>query len=103
MRALNRISSKTMTKAGLKALSEGKYADGGGLWLRRRADGGAQWILRVTLHGRRREMGLGSVNIQPSQECAQKPLNGGCWRSQGSILSKPEKKSDARLNETYIS
>ena len=47
VRALNRISSKTMTKAGLKALSEGKYADGGGLWLRRRADGGAQWILSL--------------------------------------------------------
>ena len=40
----------------------GKYNDGGGLWLVRRKDGGGQWILRITMHGRRREMGLGSTS-----------------------------------------
>jgi hypothetical protein len=40
----------------------GKFNDGGGLWLVRRKDGGAQWILRLTMHGRRREMGLGSTS-----------------------------------------
>ncbi len=39
----------------------GKYSDGAGLWLHKRPDGGGQWFLRVTVHGRRREMGLGSV------------------------------------------
>ncbi|MGV8988483.1 MAG: Arm DNA-binding domain-containing protein [Cypionkella sp.] len=39
----------------------GKYLDGGGLWLVKREDGGGQWVLRVTVHGRRREMGLGSL------------------------------------------
>jgi len=37
----------------------GKHCDGAGLWLVKRRDGGAQWVLRVTAHGRRREMGLG--------------------------------------------
>lgn len=31
------------------------------MWLVKRHDGGGQWVLRVTIHGRRREMGLGSV------------------------------------------
>lgn len=43
-------------------MGPGKYADGGGLWLHRRDDGGGQWFLRVTVHGRRREMGLGSLS-----------------------------------------
>jgi integrase len=45
----------------LRSFAPGKYSDGGGLWLHRREDGGAQWVLRVTVHGRRREMGLGSA------------------------------------------
>jgi len=45
----------------IKTLGPGKYSDGGGLWFQRRKDGGAQWFLRVQIHGRRREMGLGSV------------------------------------------
>ena len=56
MRALNRLSA-----AQVKNCPPGKFNDGGGLWLHRRADGGAQWFLRVTVAGRRREMGLGSL------------------------------------------
>jgi len=55
-RALYRLSA---TK--VRTVPPGKYADGGGLWLNKRPDGGAQWFLRVTVHGRRREMGLGSL------------------------------------------
>ncbi|WP_430936555.1 tyrosine-type recombinase/integrase [Rhodovulum sp. YNF3179] len=45
----------------VKHLPSGKYPDGAGLWLVKRNDGGGQWIQRVTIHGRRREMGLGSI------------------------------------------
>ncbi len=55
MRELNRLSAKTIAAA-----APGKHADGGGLWFVKRDDGGAQWVLRVTVHGRRREMGLGA-------------------------------------------
>lgn len=55
-RTLNRLSA-----LGVKNAAAGKYADGGGLWLFKREDGGGQWVLRVTVHGRRREMGLGSI------------------------------------------
>ena len=54
-RETNRLSATVA-----KSAPVGKHADGGGLWLVKRADGGAQWVLRVTAHGRRREMGLGA-------------------------------------------
>lgn len=38
----------------------GKYFDGHGLFLRVRANGGKQWVQRITIRGRRREIGLGS-------------------------------------------
>lgn len=55
MRATNRLTAKGIANA-----KPGKHADGGGLWFHRRDDGGAQWFLRYTLHGQRREMGLGA-------------------------------------------
>ena len=72
-RALNKLSAAFVRNA-----PEGKHSDGGGLWLFQRADGGAQWILRVTVHGRRREMGLGSlsfVSLKEAREEAEK------WRA----------------------
>src|SRR6056297_2138426 len=69
-RPLHKLSSNApATKA------PGKYSDGGGLWLHKREDGGAQWVLRVTVHGRRREMGLGSfpaVTLREAREEAEK-------------------------------
>ena len=72
-RALNKLSA---TK--VRAAPPGKYSDGGGLWLNKRPDGGAQWFLRVTVHGRRREMGLGSlqdVSLKEVRETAER------WRA----------------------
>ena len=72
-RLLNRLSAVAVKNA-----AAGKYSDGGGLWLVKREDGGGQWVLRVTIHGRRREMGLGSiseVSLKEARETADK------WRS----------------------
>ena len=44
---------------GLTSLPPGKYEDGAGLRFVKRADSGSWWIHRFTIHGRRREMGLG--------------------------------------------
>ena len=57
MTQLHRLSS-----AFVKSAPHGKHSDGQGLWLIKRADGGAQWVLRISLGGKRREMGLGSAN-----------------------------------------
>lgn len=73
MRAINRLTAR-----GIVGLSPGKHADGAGLWLVKREDGGGQWVLRVTIHGRRREMGLGSltdVSLKEAREAADK------WRA----------------------
>jgi len=64
-----------LTANEIKGASPGKYSDGGGLWFHRREDGGAQWFLRVTIHGRRREMGLGSateVSLKEAREHAKR-------------------------------
>lgn len=45
IRAINRLTTLQVKNA-----EPGKYADGGG-----------QWFVSVTIHGRRREMGLGSA------------------------------------------
>jgi integrase len=55
----------------IRSLPPGKYSDGGGLWLVKRQDGGGQWVQRVTLHGRRREMGLGSLRDVTLKEARQ--------------------------------
>ncbi len=51
-----------LSSAFVKSAPHGKYNDGSGLWLIKRADGGGQWVLRVSLFGQRREMGLGGIN-----------------------------------------
>lgn len=68
MRGLNKLSSSS-----LKKIPAGKYNDGGGLWFVKRPDGGGQWVLRVTVHGRRREMGLGAfpdVSLKEARDAA---------------------------------
>lgn len=63
-----------LTAVAVKNAGPGKYSDGSGLWLHKRKDGGSQWFLRVTIHGRRREMGLGSaseVSLKEAREAAE--------------------------------
>jgi len=57
----------------VKSAAPGKYEDGNGLRLIKRKDGGGQWVFRYTIHGRRREMGLGglaSVSLKDVREIA---------------------------------
>lgn len=61
----------------MKSPPVGKHCDGNGLWLIVREDGGAQWVLRVTVFGRRREMGLGGY---PSLGLAEARRIADRWR-----------------------
>lgn len=59
----------------MKNAPVGKHGDGDGLWFHKRPDDGAQWFLSVTVHGRRREMGLGAcpdVTLAASRDEAVK-------------------------------
>lgn len=40
----------------------GHYGDGGVLWLQISGSGSKSWVFRYDLAGKRREMGLGSIN-----------------------------------------
>ena len=65
--------SNMLTSAFLKSAPTGKHLDGAGLWFIKRPDGGAQWMLRVSLRGMRREMGLGrfpDVSLKEARELA---------------------------------
>nr|WP_238323455.1 site-specific integrase [Actibacterium atlanticum] len=73
MRARNRLSATFV-----KTAPVGKHCDGAGLWLVKREDGGAQWVLRTTVHGRRREMGLGGY---PDVSLAHAREAGDRWRA----------------------
>ena len=81
MVALNRLGAVFV-----KSAPVGEHCDGGGLWLIKREDGGGQWVLRVTVHRRRREMGLGSlseVSLKDARAaadiCSIADLAGGKW------------------------
>jgi integrase len=87
MRAKNRL-----TAGFLKAPAVGKHCDGGGLWLVQREDGGAQWVLRVTVHGRRREMGLGGY---PALGLAQARIQAERWRTVAAAGRDPVKEREA--------
>ena len=49
-----------LTVAGIRSAKEpGKHYDGGGLFLLIRASGSKSWVLRTTIKGKRRDLGLG--------------------------------------------
>ena len=92
MRAHNRLSA-----AKVKAAPPGEYCDGRGLWLRKRPGGGGQWVLRVTIHGRRREMGLGGlsdVSLAAAREAAER------WRAVAASGRDPVKEREREARES---
>ena len=87
MRAKNRLTSSF-----IKTAPVGKHCDGAGLWLIKRDDGGAQWVQRVTVHGRRREMGLGglsSLGLADARKLSER------WRNVAANGSDPIKEREA--------
>jgi integrase len=87
MRAQNRLTSSF-----IKTAPVGKHCDGGGLWLIKRDDGGAQWVQRVTVHGRRREMGLGglsSLGLSEARKLSER------WRKLAAAGRDPIKEREA--------
>ncbi|TYR32078.1 DUF4102 domain-containing protein [Mesorhizobium microcysteis] len=91
MRAMHRLSARAVA-----TLGAGKYADGAGLWLHKREDGGGQWVLRYTIHGRRREMGLGAasaVSLKEAREAAER------WRAMVRADKDPIKERERKRRE----
>ncbi len=99
MALMNRLNARSVA-----TLGAGKYNDGAGLLLHKRKDGGAQWIYRYTIHGRRREMGLGAlqnVSLKKARELANQ------WRSvlhegRDPIKERDKQKREAISNLHYL-
>ncbi|WP_144755053.1 tyrosine-type recombinase/integrase [Bartonella saheliensis] len=99
MALMNRLNARSVA-----TLGAGKYNDGAGLLLHKRKDGGAQWLYRYTIHGRRREMGLGAlrdVSLKQARECANQ------WRSvlregRDPIKERNKQKREAMRNLHYL-
>lgn len=89
--SLNRLNAAQVSKA-----APGKHSDGGGLWLHQRDGGKGQWVLRLTVHGRRREMGLGStqdVSLKDARALATK------WRALAAQEIDPIKQREKERRE----
>lgn len=64
----------SLNPAFVKNAPPGKHCDGGGLWLNVK-DTGGQWVLRYSVMGQRREMGLGGVrdvSLKEAREYAER-------------------------------
>ena len=92
-------SLHSLSSAFLKSEKLGKHNDGSGLWFHKRADGGAQWVLRVVVHGRRREMGLDgypAVGLKDARGLASQ------WRKQVILGNDLVKVRNSALREAAL-
>lgn len=66
--------------AAAKLTKPGLHADGAGLYLHVGRGGTKSWVLRYSIYGRTREMGLGSLTAVGLADDARKlPAQGGSW------------------------
>lgn len=93
MGALNKLSAQ-----GVKSAGAGKHSDGGGLWIFKSDVDKGKWVLRVQVHGRRREMGLGPY---PRTSLKEARLEADKWRrvSQQGLDPIKQRQTDIRAAE----
>jgi integrase len=95
MRAKHRLSAR-----GAAALEAGKHADGAGLWLYKSTPKSGKWVFRVTIHGKRREMGLGVFPNVPLAEARRKADDARAIAQNGldPIKEREKARRDAQRN-----
>lgn len=54
-----------LTALKVKSAKPGRHADGEGLYLLVKPTGAKSWLLRIQMDGKRRDVGLGSVDTSP--------------------------------------
>src|ERR1051326_7187318 len=85
-----------LTARGVAAAKEpGLYGDGGGLYLAVSRGGSKSWILRFQLAGKRRDMGLGSVELVSLAEARQAALEARKLVKAGTDPIEAKRSSDA--------
>jgi len=63
-----------LTAPAVKRMGAGMHADGGGLYLVVDDTGARRWALRTTVHGRRREIGLGPVSLLSLKDAREQAI-----------------------------
>ena len=75
MKPKGRHPEKALSAAKIRALSKpGRYADGNGLYLVVDPSGAKRWVLRTVVHGRRRDIGLGGLQLVSLAEAREKAM-----------------------------
>src|SRR5258707_4956898 len=64
--------SSNLTARKVETAKPGKYSDGGNLYLIVSATGSRKWVLRFTLRGKSKEMGLGSAISVPLADARER-------------------------------
>lgn len=90
-----------LTAAGIEALSKpGLHDDGGTLYLNVAADGSKSWIQRLTVGGRRRDIGLGGWQLVSLAEAREKAFeNRKLARAGGDLLAEKRRRRTPTFRE----
>jgi integrase len=94
------MAREKLSAVKVRQADSGKYGDGGGLWLIKQTKDSGSWMLRVSVHGRLRHMGLGSIS---DVGLAEARLLAGKWRSvaragRDPIVERERERRDAVRN-----
>jgi hypothetical protein len=66
---------KRLSAAFVRTIKEpGFYGDGHGLYLKVDASGARRWVQRLMIHGKRRDIGLGSASLVSLSEARERAL-----------------------------
>ena len=88
--------NNALTPAFIRSAPPGRHCDGQGLYLDVRPSGSRGWVQRLTIRGRRTELGLGGFPLVPLKEAREKALaNRRLARSGGDPLSRKRRDASA--------
>jgi integrase len=71
-KAKGRHFERRLKASMIKKAAPGRHTDGGGLYLVVDPSGASRWLLRITVQGRRRDLGLGSTSVVSLDEARKK-------------------------------
>ena len=93
-----RRPEKALTAQFVRNIAEpGKYFDGHGLYLRIDKNGARFWVQRITIRGRRREIGMGSPSLVSLAEARAKALDNHKLARAGGDPIQAKREADAVL------
>ena len=79
------------------ARAPGRYFDGHGLFLRVQPNGARQWVQRITIRGKRCELGLGNPSLVPLADARAKALANRKLAQSGGDPIQAKREADAML------